>query len=101
MTSDDFVKFAQGGKSNPVTPKSEKSFALGVKANLDDFAKKHGAETYKSPAYDPNKWKNTVMEKIYDPDTKVLMNLDIPGGKTISPWESISRAAVGKGYATD
>ncbi len=73
-----------------------KRFALGIDDyGLDDFAAKNGAETYKN--YDPEMWRNTVLDKLADPNTEVLVNLD----GVDSPWAAVQRVARGGGGATD
>jgi len=73
-----------------------KRFALGIdKYGLDDFAAKNGAETYKN--YDKEMWRNTVLDKLADPNTEVLVNLD----GVDSPWAAVQRVARGGGGATD
>jgi hypothetical protein len=41
-------------------------------------------------------WKNTMLEKLADPNTKILVNLE-----GVEVWPGISRAARGVGGATD
>ena len=74
--------------------KAGKPFAMGLSEHLDDFAQKHGASTWKT-FDDVDNWKPQVLEKLSDPNQRVLFNLD---GVNLN---GASRAAAGKGGATD
>ena len=78
---------AGGGGARP--------FALGIDKHLDSFAAEQGATTYKS--FPGVHWKETVLEKLADPNTKILFNLEGP----VEAWPGVSRAARGVGGATD
>lgn len=71
-------------------------FALGLGDHLDDFASRHGAETYKDLA-DPTQWQAGVLERLGDPTQRVLFNLD--GVDNV--MSAVQRAATGRGGATD
>jgi len=68
---------------------------MGIADHLDDFAKKHSADTWKDLA-NPINWKTGVLDKLSDPDQRVLFNLD-----DVDVWTGVTRAASGKGGATD
>ncbi len=70
-------------------------FAMGMRENLDDFAATHGASTWKN-LDDPQNWQAGVLQKLSDPDQRVLFNLD-----GVDVWASVTRAASGRGGATD
>ena len=69
--------------------------ALGLSEHLDTFAASQGATTWKS-FLDPLHWKPTMVEKLADPNTKILFNLE-----GVEVWPGVSRAARGAGGATD
>jgi hypothetical protein len=69
--------------------------ALSISEHLDGFAAKQGATTWKSFP-DPLNWKPTMVEKLADPNVKVLVNLE-----GVEVWPGVSRAARGAGGATD
>jgi len=72
---------------------------MGIKDHLDDFAAKHGAETWKAlpeSQLGGDAWKQGVLRKLQDPDTRVLFNLD-----DVEVWTGVQRAASGRGGATD
>ena len=73
-----------------------KKLALGLSDYLDDFAKANGAETWKNFA-DPINWKNGVNEALFDPNTRIIFNLN----GIDNPMRAVQRAAVGLGGATD
>lgn len=62
---------------------------------LDAFAEARGASTWKNFA-DPMNWKSGVIEKLADPNTMVHFNLE-----GVDVWGGVSRAAAGRGGATD
>jgi RHS repeat-associated protein len=70
-------------------------FALGIDDHLDDFARQHGATTWKT-LDDVGNWKAEVTCRLADPDQRVLFNL-----KDVDAWPGASRAAGGRGRATD
>ncbi|MGH3566615.1 MAG: DUF6531 domain-containing protein [Pseudonocardia sp.] len=70
-------------------------FAMGIDDHLDDFARQHGATTWKN-LDDPVNWKPPVQAKLADPDQRVLFNLD-----DVDVWPGVTRAASGRGGATD
>lgn len=70
--------------------------ALGISEHLDAFAARQGAATWKSFP-DPMNWKTTMLERLADPNTKILFNLEGP----VEVWPGVSRAARGAGGATD
>ncbi len=72
-----------------------KPFALGIDDYLDDFAKMRNATTWKQ-LDDVENWRPQVLDKILDPDQKVLFNLD-----GVDVWTGVTRAASGRGGATD
>ncbi len=74
---------------------AKKPFALGIDDHLDDFAKKYSATTWKQ-FDDVENWQPQVMDKILDPNQKVLFNLD-----GVDVWGGVSRSASGRGGATD
>ncbi len=78
------------------TPGGSDKLALGISEHLDAFASKQGASTWKSFP-DPLNWKATTTEKLADPSTKILFNLDGP----VETWAGAARAARGRGGATD
>ncbi|WP_237682477.1 polymorphic toxin-type HINT domain-containing protein [Microbacterium sp. B19(2022)] len=70
-------------------------FAMGISDHLDDFASRHGASTWKNLP-DPVNWKPGVLDKLSDPNQRVLFNLD-----GVDVWPGVTRAASGRGGATD
>lgn len=72
-----------------------KPFALGIEDHLDSFADQHGATTWKQ-LEDPENWKSGVLEKLSDPNQRVLFNLD-----DVDVWGGLTREASGRGGATD
>lgn len=76
-----------GGASRP--------FALGIDNHLDDFARIHGADTWKN-FDDVVDWRPQVFDKLADPNQRVLFNLD-----DVDVWGGVNRAASGRGGATD
>ena len=72
-----------------------KPFALGLHDSLDAFAEDRGATTWKD-FDDPTQWKAGVIDKLNDPNTPVHFNLD-----GVDVWAGVSRAAGGRGGATD
>lgn len=72
-----------------------KAFAMGIDQHLDDFAREHGATTWKQFA-NPEAWKSQVLQKLRDPNQRVLFNT-----KGVEAWPGASRAAAGRGGATD
>ncbi|BDU22953.1 hypothetical protein [Dyella sp. GSA-30] len=58
---------------------------------LDEFAEQHGATTWKQ-FEDVEQWKSGVLDKLMDPNTKVMFNLD-----GVDPWAGIQRASAGRG----
>lgn len=81
------------GSTKDVVPK--KPFALGIDDHLDDFAKKYNATTWKQ-FDDVENWQPQVLDKILDPNQKVLFNLD-----GVDVWGGVTRSASGRGGATD
>ena len=69
--------------------------ALGIGEHLDAFAAGQGAATWKSFP-DPLNWKPTMVQKLADPNTKILFNLE-----GVEVWPGVSRASRGAGGATD
>jgi len=80
---------------NAPSSATKKPFALGIDDHLDDFAKQHGASTWKK-LDDVQNWKPQVLDKLADPDQKVLFNLD-----GVDVWPGIQRSSAGRGGATD
>lgn len=78
------------------TPSRANKFALGLREYLDGFAENNGAKTWKDLP-NPNNWKQGVLDALYDPNTDILFNLD----GVDSPWSAVTRAASGRGGATD
>jgi hypothetical protein len=74
---------------------SVRPFALGIDDFLDDFARTHSADTWKR-FDDVIDWQSQVIDKLADPSQRVLFNLD-----GVDVWGGVSRAASGKGGATD
>lgn len=74
---------------------AKKPFALGIDDHLDDFAMRHNATTWKQ-FDDVENWQPQVLDKIVDPNQKVLFNLD-----GVDVWGGVSRSASGRGGATD
>jgi RHS repeat-associated protein len=70
-------------------------FAMGIDDHLDDFARQHGATTWKQFADQVN-WKPQVFDNLADPSQRVLFNLD-----GVDIGVGIQRAASGRGGATD
>lgn len=70
-------------------------FAMGIDDHLDAFASAHGATTWKK-FDDVGDWQNKVKEKLADPNTPVLFNLD-----GVDVWGGLSRAGSNRGGATD
>lgn len=68
---------------------------MGISDHLDDFAARHGADTWKNRP-DPASWKPGVLGKLSDPNQRVLFNLD-----GVDVWPGVTRAAAGRGGATD
>jgi RHS repeat-associated protein len=85
----------RGGRAvdNVVDPGNP--FALGIREHLDDFARLHGADTYKNLP-DTENWKPGVLEKLSDPNQRVLFNLD-----GVDAWTGAQRSAAGGGGGTD
>ena len=73
-----------------------KPFAMGIDDFLDDFARQHGATTWKQ-FDDAGNWQPQVYARLADPEQRVLFNLD----GIDSVWASVQRAASGRGGATD
>ncbi|GAB3740597.1 hypothetical protein GCM10028864_04500 [Microlunatus parietis] len=72
-----------------------KPFAMGIDDHLDDFARQHGATTWKQ-FDDKLNWQQGVYAKLSDPDQRVLFNLD-----GVDVWPGVMRAASGRGGPTD
>jgi len=72
-----------------------KPFAMGIDAHLDAFAHQHGATTWKQFDNAAN-WKPQVLDRLADPNQRVLFNLD-----DVDIWGGIHRSASGRGGATD
>lgn len=70
-------------------------FAMGLTTHLDDFARQHGATTWKQ-FDDKVNWQPEAYAKMADPDQRVLFNLD-----GVDVWPGVMRAASGRGGPTD
>ena len=70
--------------------------ALGLSDYLDDFASSKKAHTWKN-FENPNNWKSGVLDELNNSDIEILFNLD--GIDNV--WAAVTRAASGKGGATD
>ena len=70
--------------------------ALGLSDYLDDFASENNAHTWKDFA-DPVNWKEGVNTALFDPNMKILVNLD----GVDNPLLAAQRAASNSGGATD
>ncbi len=70
-------------------------FAMGIDDHLDGFARTHGATTWKK-FDDVGNWKAQVRERLADPNQRVVFNM-----KGVDAWPGASRAAAGRGGATD
>ena len=68
---------------------------MGLEGGLDAFAEARGATTWKDLP-DPMNWKSGVIGKLADPNTMVHFNLN-----GVDVWGGVSRAAAGRGGATD
>lgn len=89
-------KSGSGASSAANTAGAEaKPFAMGISEHLDDFARAHGADTWKSLP-DPANWQPGVLQKLQDAGQRVLFNLD-----GVDVWPGVTRAAAGRGGATD
>jgi hypothetical protein len=76
-----------------------KPFAMGINDHLDAFAQVHESSTWKSLPESQaggDGWKSGVIRMLSDPHQRVLFNLD-----GVDVWAGITRAAAGKGGATD
>ena len=73
----------------------DKPFALGIDDHLDDFARRYDADTWKQ-FDDVENWQPQVLDKILDPNQKVLFNLD-----GVDVWDGLSRSSAGRGGTTD
>ena len=80
---------ASGGSKN-------NKLALGLSDYLDDFAKQNNAHTWKNFS-DPTKWQDGVLDALYDPNTKIVFNLE----GIDNPMSAVMRASRGAGGATD
>ncbi len=89
------VGMAAAGKYLKPLKLAKKPFALGIDNYLDSFAKKNNAITWKQ-FDDVENWKPQVLDKILDPNQKILFNLD-----GVDVWKGVNRAASGRGGATD
>lgn len=74
---------------------SPRPFALGLAKYLDEFALQHDATTFRHFS-DQSTWKRQVLERLADPDQKVLFNLH-----RVDAWAGITRAARGVDGPTD
>jgi len=88
----DFERSSLAAKTIPTGPKA---FAMGIDDHLDDFARQNGATTWKN-FDDVTNWKPQVMDRLADPNQKVLFNLD-----GVDVWGGVQRGASGRGGATD
>jgi hypothetical protein len=80
------------GKARPI-----RRIALGLDHHLDEFARRHSAETWKEFARDhPLEWQAAFLEVMNDPNAEVVFNL-----RGIDIWAGVNRAAVGRGGPTD
>jgi hypothetical protein len=71
--------------------------ALGIEDYLGDFARRNFAETWEQFARsDPMNWKAHFFALMSDPGVEVLFNL-----KGVDVWAGVTRAAAGRGGATD
>lgn len=71
--------------------------ALGLTDYLEDFARRHDAETWKQFAEDhPLQWKLAFFEVMNDSAAEVFFNL-----KNVDVWRGVNRAAAGRGGPTD
>ncbi len=86
---------AGAGIAKQAANAANKPFALGIDDHLDGFAKAHNATTWKN-FNDVENWQPQVLDKILDPNQKVLFNLD-----GVDVWKGIDRSASGRGGATD
>jgi hypothetical protein len=68
---------------------------MGLGEGLDEFAANQGARTWKSFA-DPLNWKSEMTSQLSDPKVTKVFNLD-----GVDVWGGVSRAAAGRGGATD
>lgn len=74
---------------------------MGIKDHLSEFARTHGADTWKSlpeaqAGASVDAWRQGVLRKLRDPNQRVLFNLD-----GVEVWPGLQRAASGQGGATD
>ncbi len=72
-----------------------KPFAMGIENHLDDFARQHAASTWKD-FDDVVNWKPQVLDKLTDPNQRVLFNLD-----NVEVFRGAQRAAAGGRGGTD
>lgn len=84
-----------GGGRLAESAENGRPFAMGISDHLDDFARSHGADTWKNLS-DPTNWRAGVLEKLRDPKQRVVFNLD-----GVEVWPGLTRAASGRGGATD
>jgi hypothetical protein len=75
---------------------SGERLALGLSKHLERFALEQNAGTWKNFP-NPAKWKTTMLEKLGDPNVKVLFNLE----GDVDAWAGASRAARNIGGPTD
>jgi hypothetical protein len=74
-----------------------RKLALGIQDDLDAFARDNSAETWTRFAIsDPMQWMIFFLDLMNDSDVEVLFNL-----KGVNVWEGVTRAAAGRGGATD
>jgi hypothetical protein len=84
-----------GGGESATGPGSR--LARGIDQNLDSFASKVDAESWKSFARDnPDDWKNTLTDLMNQESTTAHFNL-----QDVDVWQGVTRAAAGRGGATD
>jgi hypothetical protein len=97
LTGLKFCAAAPGFFGGVIHPGYSKRIALGVETHIDDFARMNGAQSWKQFAKsDPMAWKARFMELINDPNSEIFFNL-----KGVDVWAGVTRAATGKGGATD
>ena len=81
--------------ADEATGPGARPFAMGIDDHLDDFARQHGADTWRN-LDDTTNWRPGVLEQLNDPNRRVMFNLD-----DVEVWPGVTRAASGRGGATD
>ena len=78
-------------------PPKKRTIALGLDVSLDDFARRHSAESWKQFAKDdPLNWKSIFLDLMNDPNNEVLFNLD-----GVDVMGGLTRASTNRGGPTD